>query len=147
MKLTLRTPVKAPLRQVWEGFDETLFKKLSPPFPPVKLVRFDGSHTGDVVSLELNFLLFKQNWTSHITDQKETPEEIYFIDEGRQLPFFLAYWQHKHRLIRSESGGTIIADEIEYRTPFIVFDYLMYPLLWAQFAYRGPIYKRLFTKQ
>lgn len=146
MKLTLRTPVSAPLRSVWEGFDESLFKKLSPPFPPVKLVRFDGSRTGDLVSLELNFILFKQNWTSRIADQQETDEEIYFIDEGTKLPFFLSFWRHKHRLIHQKTGGTLIADEIEYRTPFLLFDYLMYPVLWAQFAYRKPIYRRIFAK-
>ncbi len=146
MKIKLRTPVAAPLPAVWRGFDESLFKKLSPPFPPVKLVRFDGSHKGDLVSLELNFILFKQRWTSHIIEQHETENEIYFIDKGVKLPFFLAFWQHKHRLIRSPAGGTIIADEIEYRTPFLLFDYLMYPVMWAQFAYRGPIYKKVFAK-
>jgi len=145
MKLTLRTPVSAPLHTVWAGFDESLFKKLSPPFPPVKLARFDGSHTGDLVSLELNFFLFKQNWTSRIVEQQESGNEIYFIDEGTRLPFFLIFWRHKHRLIRQKTGGTLIADEIEYRTPFLLTDYLMYPLLYAQFAYRKPIYKRIFS--
>ncbi len=145
MKIKLRTPVAASLPAVWRGFDESLFKKLSPPFPPVKLVRYDGSHVGDVVSLELNFIFFKQKWTSHIVEQQETQEEIYFIDKGVKLPFFLAFWQHKHRLIRDPAGGTIIADEIEYRTPFLLFDYLMYPVMWGQFAYRGPIYKRVFS--
>lgn len=144
MKITINTPVAAPMTSVWKGFDETLFTKLSPPFPPVKLLRFDGSLTGDIVSLQLNFIVFKQEWTSLITDQKETEQEIYFVDEGKKLPFFLSFWRHKHRLIKN-GGGTIIADEIEYRTPFILFDYLMYPLFWAQFAYRGPIYKRLFS--
>jgi ligand-binding SRPBCC domain-containing protein len=145
MKLTLRTPVQSSLSTVWEGFDETLFKKLSPPFPPVRLLRFDGSQPGDVVSLELNFLLFRQKWTSHITEQQATEQEIYFIDEGRELPFFLTYWRHKHRLIRTRNQGTLIVDEIEYRTPFLLFDYLMYPLLWVQFAYRGPVYQRVFS--
>lgn len=145
MKLTLRTPVSAPLRQVWEGFDESLFRNLSPPFPPVKLVRFDGSRPGDLVSLELNFILFSQSWTSRIADQKETDGEIHFTDEGIKLPFFLSFWRHKHRLIRQESGGTLIADEIEYRTPFLLFDYLIYPAMWAQFAYRKPIYRRIFA--
>lgn len=144
MKITINTTVTASMPTVWKGFDETLFTKLSPPFPPVNLLRFDGSMTGDVVSLELNFIFFKQEWTSLITDQNETDREIYFVDEGRKLPFFLSFWRHKHRLIK-EGTGTIIADEIEYRTPFILFDYLMYPLLWAQFAYRGPIYKRIFS--
>ncbi|TDB67955.1 SRPBCC family protein [Arundinibacter roseus] len=145
MKVTLQTPVSAPLRTVWEGFDESLFTKLSPPFPPVRLLRFDGSYPGDIVSLELNFLLFKQKWTSIIASQQETEQEIYFVDEGQTLPFFLSFWRHTHRLIKTESNGTLIADEIEYRTPFLILDYLMYPFLWAQFAYRKPIYKRLFS--
>lgn len=145
MKITLRTKVDASLPAVWQGFDESLFEKLSPPFPPVKLARFDGSHEGDVVSLELNFIFFKQKWVSHIVEQRETEEEIYFIDKGVELPFFLSFWQHKHRLIRAPQGGTIIADEIEYRTPILLFDYLMYPVMWAQFAYRGPIYKKIFS--
>jgi ligand-binding SRPBCC domain-containing protein len=144
MKIIIKTPVAAPMTSVWKGFDETLFTKLSPPFPPVKLLRFDGSLTGDVVSLELNFIVFKQEWTSLIIDQKETEQEIYFVDEGKKLPFFLSFWRHKHRLIKN-GEGTLIADEIEYRTPSILFDYLMYPIFWAQFAYRGPIYKRLFA--
>ncbi len=61
MKITLRTPVAASLPAVWRGFDEPLFEKLSPPFPPVELVRFDGSHEGDVVSLELNFIFFNKS--------------------------------------------------------------------------------------
>ncbi|GHB72676.1 SRPBCC family protein [Persicitalea jodogahamensis] len=145
MKITLRTKVSASLSAVWQGFDESLFEKLSPPFPPVKLARFDGSNEGDVVSLELNFIFFRQKWVSHIVEQRETEQEIYFIDKGVKLPFFLSFWRHKHRLIRDPSGGTIIADEIEYRTPFLLLDYLMYPVMWAQFAYRGPIYKKIFS--
>ncbi|MFN4146802.1 MAG: SRPBCC family protein [Runella sp.] len=143
MKINLSTVVSQPLDQVWKGFDESLFRRLAPPFPPVRVVRFDGCMKGDWVELELNFLLFKQRWTSLITDQQATPQEVYFIDEGTRLPFFLSYWHHKHRLVR-EGAGTKIIDEIEFRTPFVLTDYLMYPLLWVQFAYRKPIYRRIF---
>lgn len=143
MKLTIRTPVTAPLSVVWAGFDRDLFNRLSPPFPPVKVLRFDGCMTGDVVSLELNFILFKQVWNSDIIDQQTTDDEIYFIDQGTKLPFFLKAWHHKHRLIR-QGTGTVIADEITFRTPNRLLDYVMYPLMWAQFAYRKPIYKRVF---
>jgi hypothetical protein len=68
MKLTLQTRVEQDYLSVKKGFDQTLFQKLSPPFPPVKLLRFDGSSTGDLVVLELNFLFFKQRWTSEITE-------------------------------------------------------------------------------
>ncbi len=145
MKLTIRTSVKAPLDAVWAGFDRRLFDRLSPPFPPVRVLRFDGCLTGDVVSLELNFLLFKQVWNSDIIDQQTTAGEIFFIDEGVKLPFFLSAWHHKHRLIK-EGTGTIIADEIDFQTPSRLLDYLFYPLMWAQFAYRKPIYRSIFGR-
>ncbi len=145
MQLLLETPVSQPLPAVWAGFDRSLFDRLSPPFPPVDVVRFDGCRKGDVVHLRLNFLLFRQDWISRITDQQTSTEEIYFIDQGTQLPFFLRYWHHRHRLLRDPAGGgTIIVDAITFQTPFRLTDYLIYPLLWLQFAYRKPIYRRVF---
>ncbi|HEY0110143.1 MAG TPA: hypothetical protein VGB67_10975 [Fibrella sp.] len=145
MKITIRTYVNCPLPAVWAGFDQSLFNRLSPPFPPVRVLRFDGCMTGDVVSLELNFILFRQVWNSDIIDQKETEDEIYFIDQGTKLPFFLKAWHHKHRLIR-QGEGTVIADEITFQTPNRLLDYVMYPLMWVQFAYRKPIYRRAFYR-
>ncbi|MBO0939584.1 hypothetical protein J2I47_23745 [Fibrella sp. HMF5335] len=145
MKITIRTLVQSPLEAVWAGFDRQLFDRLSPPFPPVNVLRFDGCLKGDVVSLELNFILFKQVWNSDIIDQQTTSNEIYFIDQGTKLPFFLRAWHHKHRLIR-EGSGTIIADEITFQTPNRLLDYLFYPLMWAQFVYRKPIYRAVFGR-
>lgn len=157
MHLLLKTPVTSSVQHVWNGFDRSLFDQLSPPFPPVDVVRFDGCLKGDTVHLRLNFLLFKQDWISLITDQRtiETAnrtDEIYFIDEGTQLPFFLAYWRHRHSIVRDTAAETgddraIIVDDITFRTPFRLTDYLFYPLLWLQFAYRKPIYRRIFTKK
>lgn len=160
MHLLLKTHVRQPLPTVWAGFDRALFDRLSPPFPPVDVVRFDGCLKGDVVHLRLNFLLFRQDWISLIIDQQtitttperdrpghsDHPDEIYFIDQGTQLPFFLHHWHHRHRLLRDPAGGTIVVDDITYRTPFRLTDYLIYPLLWLQFAYRKPIYRRVFGK-
>jgi ligand-binding SRPBCC domain-containing protein len=145
LKIRIQTTVNQSFQQVWTGFDESLFNRLAPPFPPVKVVRFDGCLTGQVVDLELNFIVFKQNWTSHIIDQQESETEIYFIDKGTKLPFFLSFWEHKHRIIKN-GEGTIIADEITFQTPFLLTNYLMYPLLWTQFLYRKPIYKKAFDK-
>ncbi|AXE19810.1 hypothetical protein DR864_19715 [Runella rosea] len=144
MKLILRTPVQQSYLQVWKGFDETLFRRLSPPFPPVRVVRFDGCLKGNTVELELNFFLFKQLWTSKITEQQGNAEEVFFIDEGVKLPFFLSYWRHRHRIIK-DGEHTIIADEIEFRTPSVLTDYLFYPLLYGQFLYRKPIYRKVFS--
>lgn len=146
MHLTLRTPVSASPETVWAGFDRALFERLAPPFPPVDVVRFDGCQKGDVVHLRLNFLLFKQDWVSDITDQQRSDDEIYFVDEGTKLPFFLTYWHHRHGLQRSGTG-TVIVDAITYRTPTRLTDWLFWPLLWAQFAYRKPIYRRIFGKR
>ena len=144
MHLSLSTSVQQPIQQVWKGFNHNLFDKLSPPFPPVKVVRFDGSNIGDEVHLELNFLLFSQQWISRIIDQKASEDEIYFIDKGIKLPFFLSYWHHKHRLVSTANGCKII-DEITFRTPSILTDYLFFPLLYFQFLYRKPIYRKAFS--
>ena len=143
MKLTLQTRVEQDYLSVKKGFDQTLFQKLSPPFPPVKLLRFDGSSTGDLVVLELNFLFFKQRWTSEITEDSTDEKEFYFIDEGIELPFFLKTWRHKHRVIQ-DGTGSLIRDEINYTAPFGWITVLLHPALLAQFAFRIPIYKRLF---
>lgn len=145
MQIQLETHVEQGYLDVKAGFNESLFTKLSPPFPPVKLLRFDGSEKGDRVTLELNFILFKQKWTSEITEDKTTEMEFYFVDQGTELPFFLKKWRHKHRVI-STGIGSIIRDEIEYDAPFKVLTYLLFPALWLQFAFRKPIYKKIFRR-
>lgn len=144
MKITIETPVNQDYLQVKEGFNEALFRKLSPPFPPVKLLRFDGSTEGDLVTLELNFIFFKQKWTSEITEDHTTEKEFYFIDRGITLPFFLKKWTHKHRIIK-DGENSMIRDEIDYQAPFRVLTWLLYPAMLLQFAYRKPIYKKIFS--
>lgn len=145
MKIQLETPVEQGHLDVKSGFNESLFKKLSPPFPPVKLLRFDGSSKGDLVTLELDFIFFKQKWTSEITEDSTTDLEFFFVDRGMELPFFLKKWTHKHRVI-SSGIGSVIRDEIEFEAPFGLMSLLLYPVLWLQFAYRKPIYQKLFKR-
>jgi ligand-binding SRPBCC domain-containing protein len=145
MNLFIETPVEQGFLEVKSGFDETLFKKLSPPFPPVKLIRFDGSKKGDLVTLELNFIFFKQHWTSRITEDHTDRQEFYFVDEGIKLPFFLKHWRHKHRVIASYQGS-VIRDEISFEAPYAILTWILYPALWLQFSYRKPIYKKIFKR-
>ncbi len=140
----MKTLVDAELPSVWERFDQELFLALNPPFPPVKLLKFEGSETGNEVALELNFFLFKQKWVSIITNHSVSETAIEFTDEGERLPFFLIAWKHQHRLERTEKG-TYIIDNIQYRAPMGL-SWLLYPALWLQFLYRKPIYKRYFRK-
>ena len=146
MKIKIETSVEKGYLDVKRGFDESLFQKLSPPFPPVKVLRFDGCEKGGQVSLELNFLLFKQKWTSDITDDHTDELEFYFVDEGVELPFFLRKWKHKHRVISTGLQSKIV-DEIDFESPFSWMNWVMYPLLWLQFAYRKPIYRKVFKRQ
>ncbi len=143
MRICIKTQVEQDYQTVFAGFTRDLFLKLNPPFPPVKLLQFGGCKKGDQVELELNFIFFKQRWLSDITEDKMTKEEIYFIDEGVKLPFFLKTWRHKHRLVRQENQ-TIIIDDIQFTTPFLLMNYLLYPVLYLQFLYRKPIYRKLF---
>ncbi|WP_461043313.1 SRPBCC family protein [Spirosoma harenae] len=147
MRLLLKTPVDQSLPQVWAGFDRTLFEKLTPAFPPVSVVRFDGCLKDDLVHLRLNFFVFRQDWISRIVDQQTSSKEIYFTDRGIRLPFFLTYWEHHHRLLDSgDSAQTIIIDDVTFKTPFFLTDYLLYPVLWIQFACRKPVYRRVFRR-
>jgi ligand-binding SRPBCC domain-containing protein len=143
MKIVVRTRVAAPMPQVMAGFTRELFLKLAPPFPPVQLLRFDGCKVGDEVHLRLNFILFKQTWTSLITDAWDTPTATGFEDQGRQLPLFLGYWRHKHRL-EPAGTGTVIIDDIEYQAPIKALSFMLWPVLYLQFAYRKPVYRRVF---
>ena len=144
MKINISTKVEQDYLSVKEGFNENLFLKLSPPFPPVKLLRFDGSSTGDKVILELNFIFFKQQWVSDITADNTDEKEFYFIDEGTKLPFFLKTWKHKHRIIK-DGKSSIIRDEIAFKAPNGILTLFLYPALYLQFLYRKPIYKKIFA--
>lgn len=143
LRIRISTPVAAPVAQVAAGFDETLFRALAPPFPRLRVERFDGSHPADEVHLVLDFLLFRQRWVSVITERRETAEEIVFVDEGRMLPFFLKSWTHRHGMQRLPQGSCIV-DDILFDTPSWLPAWLLWPAMWAQFAARGPVYRRLF---
>jgi ligand-binding SRPBCC domain-containing protein len=146
MKIKIITRVKADLQAVKAGFTDSLFLKLNPPFPPVKLRRFDGCKKGDKVELELDFVFFKQTWESLITDDVLSTKEFSFVDEGVRLPFFLKSWKHHHLNEALENGGTSITDEIEFTTPTLLTNLLFYPVLYLQFLYRKPIYRKVFGK-
>ena len=147
MHLLLRTHVAAAPAQVWAGFTRQLFLDLAPPFPPFRLLRFDGCHRGDEVHLELGAGPFRQLWTSLIIDHGTLPDGTYFfVDEGHTLPKPLRFWRHRHLLQPAPEGGTFIVEDLEYRSPFRWLDVLLYPAVWAQFAWRRPIYRRYFGR-
>ena len=145
MQLHLRTYVQQDFLSVFNAFDEQLFQKLSPPYPKMQLLRFDGSEPGDVVEVELQTGIKSFRWTSLIIDRKVTETEAYFIDEGQVLPPPLRRWHHRH-LITKNGSGAVIHDIITFSTGFAPLDALLYPLMLAQFSMRKPIYRKVFGK-
>ena len=143
MKLTLQTRVNQDFKNVFRGFDRELFRKLAPPFPHMHVIRFDGCKTGDKVEVELKTGLTSHFWSSLITQQQENDYEIYFVDEGQVLPKPLKFWRHKH-VIYQNGKKTIISDQVEYKTGSELLDYLILPLMYLNFLYRKPVYKKYF---
>ena len=145
MHVTLRTAVAQPPAQVMAGFTRELFVALAPPFPKLRLLRFDGCRTGDQVEIELDTLVKRLLWTSLIVDDGQLADgTLFFVDEGQALPPPLRYWRHRHLIEPGPNGGSIIVDDLEYRTATPALDALLYPAMWAQFAWRKPIYRRWF---
>lgn len=143
MIFKISTTVNTALPSVKEGFNEDLFVSLNPPFPRVILQQFDGCSVGDIVSLELDFVFFRQVWTSEIVNENSSATSWEFIDEGRRLPFFVKSWRHIHRLT-SIGKNTLITDHVTYSTGSSVTDWLVLPMYYLVFLYRKPIYKRTF---
>lgn len=145
MQITVLTTVPQPYLKVKEGFNEALFRKLNPPFPKVNLKQFDGCQKGDVVAMELEFFFFQDRWESLITADDTTDAYFFFQDEGRQLPFFLRRWRHRHWVKKIDEYSSQIVDDIHYSTGNFLTDLLFYPLMKAQFLYRQPVYRRWFS--
>jgi ligand-binding SRPBCC domain-containing protein len=110
-------------------------------------LRFDGCQRGNVVEIEMHLgPLRLARWTSLITEHGLLPDGRgrYFVDEGQELPGPLRYWRHRHLMEARPDGGTDIVEDIEYRTASSVLDQAIYPMMWAQFAWRRPVYRRMF---
>ena len=145
MRIHLKTAVQQDYITVFNAFDERLFRRLSPPYPRLKLLRFDGSMPGDVVEVELQTGLKSFCWTSLITEREVTDTEAWFVDQGQQLPPPLRYWHHRH-LIAKTGRGAVIHDIITYSTGIKALDLLLYPLMLGQFSMRKPVYRKVFGK-
>jgi ligand-binding SRPBCC domain-containing protein len=145
MRINIKTKVEQDYKSVFSKFDVQLFKKLKPVLIGLNVCRFDGCRKGDEVRVEISILGIKQRWYALVTDAGEDEKEIYFIDEGIVLPWFLKSWKHTHRIMKS-TDNSIIIDDICYRGRFFLLDYLLFPVLYFQFYYRKHIYESYFKK-
>lgn len=141
MKIYLSCPVEQSVLKVFDRFDRDLFIALKPPLMPLGLIRFDGCRPGDEVHIKTGFQL----WVSLITEASRTERESFFVDEGKQLPFPLVYWRHKH-IVRQHLSASVIIDDIEFRSLWKPCDFVLWPLLWVIFKFRHPVYRRYFRE-
>lgn len=139
MNITFRSKVDGEITAIFKRFDERLFKYLLP--PGAQLIEFGGSEKGDIVHLKLPVA---GEWVSEITENETSEDTCYFIDEGRQLPFPLKEWRHKHILHRT-GNSTIIEDNMNFSTGSSFTDLLFYPVLYLSFLPRVWQYKRYFN--
>lgn len=138
MNITLKSSVNIDHHSVYNGFDSKLFSYLLP--PGAQLIQFDGSKRGDVVHLKLPLM---GEWLSLITENGQTTNGYYFIDEGKKLPFPIKKWKHKH-IIEGKEGRTMIVDDMSFSTGSYLLDVLFYPILYLSFLPRTWQYKNYF---
>lgn len=148
LHFTVETPVKGHFVEVFSRMNRNLFNILQPPGVPVTLERYDGEQPGDQIVVVLHLpLLPPQRWQTQITAREILPNEAYFTDAsgpGDALPFFLARWQHRHRIVSDGPERSRIRDEVSFEGPRWLPDWLLLPVLWLQFVWRKPQYQKYF---
>lgn len=143
MQFSIKSVVEAEYNVVASNFERPLFTHLLPKFPLTRLVKFEGSENGDLVCVQLELFGKVLDWDSEIIQKKVYDHETNFTGQGRKLPFFLIYWEHRHRIIRKHQG-TVILDEIYYKSPNIILEILIFPFLYLGFYGRKKGYVSFF---
>jgi ligand-binding SRPBCC domain-containing protein len=133
--------------RIFEGFDENLFRYLSPTYPLLKVNRFDGCLKGHKVEVSLGiFPGINLKWESEITESiSEGIHFFSFTDVGRVLPFFLGSWYHQH-IIKQDNGDVIVEDRITFSGRWFMPALLSYPMLWLSFNSRKSKYRCYFAQ-
>lgn len=147
MNIYISTKVNGTPEVILSKFDRALFEALVPPGMKIHLLRFDGSVKGDEVHIEmlpLGIPRLKQEWHSLITENVNGENESWFVDEGTKLPWFLSKWKHRHLVRKISPDTSEIIDDITYKSPFFLLSWLLYPVMFLQFYYRKPVYRKYF---
>jgi len=127
--------------EVYRVFNYDLLWALSPPFAKPKAVLYEGNRPGHRMVFRLVTPLGTKHWAGRVTEEGHTENEIYFVDEGEQMPFGLSLWRHKHRIIKT-GWGTLLRDEVRFEGRNALLTVLLFPVLYAQFIYRKPLYAK-----
>ncbi len=147
MKFSMNSPVKGfSPEEIMGIFDFSFLSELSPPMMKPEAVVYEGNRPGAKIHFRLKTPFGKKDWKGEINGYGETPDEIWFSDEGKEIPFGIKTWHHKHRLIKTEYG-TKIRDEVEVTFKNALLTPLLAPGIWLQFLYRKPLYSKIIAKR
>jgi ligand-binding SRPBCC domain-containing protein len=147
MKFQMSTPVRGHVpKEIINVFDFDLLRALSPPMMKPELISYGGYAPGTKIHFRLNTPFGTKDWKGMISEYSENETEIYFTDEGVELPFGIKTWKHKHRLIRRHYG-TEIRDEVEFSFYGVLSRLFFTPGIWLQFLYRKPLYRKIISRR
>jgi uncharacterized protein (TIGR01777 family) len=88
------------------------FRRLAPPWQKLKVLEESGDVTAGRVSFDVWFGPLKRRWVA--TMGSAVPGRQ-FVDRQLEGPF--ASWEHVHRFVPADDGGSELIDHIEYRLP------------------------------
>lgn len=113
--LHFRSEMPVPQKELFDWHSrEGAFERLAPPWQNIQVVEREGTITnGSKLVMELRPAPgLRVRWHAH---HKHYIEGQQFVDEQVKGPF--ARWEHTHRFIPGENGGSILDDHIEYKLP------------------------------
>lgn len=143
MRILIETKVERNAAEVFEGFNRQLFEYLMPPSFLAAADLYEGDDPGCLVRVR-----FKWPFTSvmevEIVERQLHTGESFFVDEGRELPFPLKKWRHKHMVKWAGEAQSIIVDDIQFDSGRNWVNFLMYPFLYTAFYLRKPKYQSYF---
>lgn len=146
MKIHIESVVKCPVRTVIDHFGKELFTHLKPPVGYVELIRFDGSHTGDIIELKVHLPGQTQHWINRIDNRVETGSKMSFTDVGETLPPPLSKWTHTHTIEAVGIDSTRIIDHIEFKAFNVLWAGMIYLPIWTLFRWRRHQYRFFFEE-
>ena len=114
----LRVPVSAADLFAWHERPGA-FERLSPPWQPARLERWDGIRNGDRAVIRLGVGPASTRWTAEHRAYSDacrtTDAPCEFTDLQVSGPF--AAWRHTHRMLPDEPGASVLEDDVAYRLP------------------------------
>jgi len=140
--LTATSPLSASAQAVFDWHARPgAFKRLVPPWAPVRLEQFEGIREGDRAVLRMGPGPLALRW---VAEHHDVVEGRQFCDRQVQGPF--AHWDHTHRFEPEGEEKSRLVDQIDYELPGgAVGEALapwLEPELRRQFAYRHRVTRR-----